>query len=200
MHTNIPTQPPDTIFLVEVSTLPLGEMLVSSFGPESLLVPDEEHLFCEQPSHTTLLLPAAAASMLSAALQPTTVRLSPARLDQLLAAGLHAVRRSYAPHSHSPSGVVALYECATSGGDSVRGGEEWALATGSYMENAAYNPSLPPLQCALIPMMLEAGQSAGALRLVVLFERADARILQAEQTSAFVRQIAPHCACVTVHL
>src|SRR5262249_11163065 len=56
--------------------------------------------------------------------------------DELALGALEAAATSYAPHSKSPSGVAIR----------SKGG---AIFCGSYIENAAFNPSLAPFQAAL---------------------------------------------------
>src|ERR1700722_13052477 len=53
--------------------------------------------------------------------------------DPLVLEALKAAEQAYAPYSRSPSGVALL----TANG---------RVFAGSYIENAAFNPSLPPLQ------------------------------------------------------
>ena len=76
--------------------------------------------------------------------------------DPVVEHALEAACRSYAPYSHCPSGI--------------------ALATddqsfvGIYCENAAFNPSLSPLQGALLSLYTH-GRKIGEVRRVVLVER-----------------------------
>lgn len=65
--------------------------------------------------------------------------------DQLALAALAAANRSHAPYSKSYAGVALR----TTGG---------VLAAGSYGENAAFNPSLSPLQAALSNLNLAGGR------------------------------------------
>ncbi len=64
------------------------------------------------------------------------LRLEAANADSLAEAALEAASTSYAPYSHNYS-AVAL--------ESGQG----AVVTGRYAENAAYNPSMSPMQAAL---------------------------------------------------
>ncbi len=73
-------------------------------------------------------------------------------------AALSAANRSYAPYSHSNSGV-AIRTVDDSGNEKVY--------TGAYSENAAFNPSLSPLQGALIAMVAD-GRSWSTIKDVVL--------------------------------
>ncbi|MEO8383480.1 MAG: cytidine deaminase [Acidobacteriota bacterium] len=62
--------------------------------------------------------------------------------DDLALAALEAANMSYAPYSKSYAGVALR----------VRNG---AIVTGAYAENAAFNPSLSPLQAALSQLNLQ---------------------------------------------
>jgi cytidine deaminase len=82
--------------------------------------------------------------------------LSTASIDPLVLAALKAAQQAYSPYSRSPSGSAIL----TSTGRTF---------AGSYIENAAFNPSLPPLQAALAGYFA-AGPSAGDIQRAVLVE------------------------------
>ncbi|STM38216.1 cytidine deaminase [Escherichia coli] len=62
--------------------------------------------------------------------------------DALSQAAIAAANRSHMPYSKSPSGVAL--EC-----------KDGRIFSGSYAENAAFNPTLPPLQGALILLNLK---------------------------------------------
>ncbi|EPF2927241.1 cytidine deaminase [Vibrio navarrensis] len=62
--------------------------------------------------------------------------------DELLKAAISAMNRSHAPYTHNLSGVALQ----------VRSGKTYL---GAYAENAAFNPSLPPLQVALMQLLLD---------------------------------------------
>lgn len=68
-------------------------------------------------------------------------RISVPEPDELTHAAAMAAAMSYAPYSHAFAGIALR----TSDGVTV---------TGAYAENAAFNPSLPPLQVALSQMNL----------------------------------------------
>jgi cytidine deaminase len=97
--------------------------------------------------------------------------------DELTAAAWEAARNSYAPYTKAYSGVAV----------STRSGR---IFKGSYIENAAYNPSLPPLQAALVPLAF-AGQSYEEISDVVLVETEGAAISQKSVAEAAVSVIAP---------
>jgi len=92
-------------------------------------------------------------------------------------AARYAAAKSYAPYTHSPSGVAIR---------SRRG----SVYSGSYIENAAFNPSLPPLQVALIGMAM-ANEDFGDIAEVVLAEAANNSISQLSSTKSLVGVIAP---------
>lgn len=85
--------------------------------------------------------------------------------DPLEQAAKLAACRSYAPYSHSYSGVALLTQ-------------NNQIFSGSYAENAAFNPSLSPLQAAFTTLNL-AGYEFRDITDVVLAESQSAQISQA---------------------
>ncbi|WKE66916.1 cytidine deaminase [Gallaecimonas kandeliae] len=85
-------------------------------------------------------------------LGPTNLSLAATSADPLHQAAAQAASHSHSPYSGTAAGVA------------LQMGER--LVTGSYLENAAYNPSLPPLQAALILAAME-GLPWQASRLVL---------------------------------
>ncbi|SFN94675.1 cytidine deaminase [Xenorhabdus japonica] len=75
--------------------------------------------------------------------------------DELVQAALDATNRSHAPYSQSHAGI-ALQD------------EQEKIYTGRYAENAAFNPSLPPLQAALIFMNMAGGNCQSIKRAVLV--------------------------------
>jgi len=90
--------------------------------------------------------------------------------DKVVQSAIAAANRSHAPYSHAPSGIALEMADGT-------------IFAGSYAENAAFNPSLPPLQAALNLLSLSGYEYAG-IRRAVLAEREDADLLQWSATSA----------------
>jgi len=88
-----------------------------------------------------------------------------------------AAANAYAPYSNSPSGVAIR---------SRRGN----VYRGSYIENAAFNPSLPPLQVALVAMAI-ANEDFGDIAEVVLAEAGNNSISHLSATKSLVTVIAP---------
>jgi cytidine deaminase len=105
------------------------------------------------------------------------IRLVSGTGDALAAAALDAAARAYAPHTKAISGCSVR----------TKSGKTYA---GSYLENAAFNPSLSPLQAALVNVVF-AGEELGAITRVALVEMRGAVISQRPATEAVLRAIAP---------
>ncbi|MBD2826511.1 cytidine deaminase [Xenorhabdus szentirmaii] len=90
--------------------------------------------------------------------------------DELVQAALEAANRSHAPYSQSHSGI-ALQD------------EKGRIYTGRYAENAAFNPSLPPLQAALIFMNMS-GSDCLSIKRAVLVEGENSRLSQWNATQS----------------
>ncbi len=78
--------------------------------------------------------------------------------DTLVLTALDAANQSYAPYSNSYSGAALL-------------GKDGKIYPGRYAENAAFNPSLPPLQAALILMNISGGDCLAIDRAVLVEEK-----------------------------
>jgi cytidine deaminase len=98
-------------------------------------------------------------------------------VESMAQAARYAAANAYAPYTNSPSGVAIR---------SRRGN----IYRGSYIENAAFNPSLPPLQVALVAMTL-ANEDFSEIAEVVLAEAANNSISQLSATKSLVAVIAP---------
>ncbi|MBD8451326.1 cytidine deaminase [Serratia rubidaea] len=92
--------------------------------------------------------------------------------DALAIAALDAANRSHAPYSQAHSGVAL----ETSDGK---------IYAGRYAENAAFNPSLPPLQAALILLNMSGGDCR-RIRRAVLAEPQSAVLSQHDATRALL--------------
>jgi cytidine deaminase len=114
-------------------------------------------------------------------MQPGAIRLEvdPRELappEALATAALRAAEASYAPYSDTLSGIALAAR---------RGG----VHVGRYAENAAFNPSLSPLQAALVRLALT-GVPYDAITAAVLVETAGP-ISQRAVTEALLATIAP---------
>lgn len=88
--------------------------------------------------------------------------------DDLTDAALQAANASYAPYSHSYAGVALK----TSDG---------SIYTGGVAENAAFNPSMSPLEAAIVTMTINGGKTYADIVDAVLVEAAESK---ASQTGA----------------
>ena len=98
--------------------------------------------------------------------------------DALTQAAIQAANRCHAPYSHSPSGVALELKDGT-------------IFSGSYAENAAFNPTLPPLQGALNLLSLN-GYDYPAIQRAILAEKADAALIQWDATVATLKALGCH--------
>ena len=96
--------------------------------------------------------------------------------DQALLRALEAARRSYAPYSGCAAGVAL----------ETRDGRQFR---GSYAENAAFNPSFPPLQAALCHLVSE-GAALGDITRGVLVQKAAPASLE-PSTRSLLAGLAP---------
>ena len=95
--------------------------------------------------------------------------------DDLAQSAIAAANKSHAPYSQSPSGVAL--EC-----------RDGRIFSGSYAENAAFNPTLPPLQGALNLLSLN-GYDYPDIERAVLAEKADAPLIQWDATAATLKAL-----------
>ena len=98
-------------------------------------------------------------------------------VESVAQAARYAAANAYAPYSNSPSGVAIR---------SRRGN----IYRGSYIENSAFNPSLPPLQVALVGVAM-ANEDFSDIAEVVLAEAANNSISQLNATRSVLAVIAP---------
>ncbi|XP_020215824.1 cytidine deaminase 1 [Cajanus cajan] len=169
-------------FLQEVRGAGDVEILVTShstqqFSPLSRFLPhsfgpsDLQHLdspLLLEPHHNALTLPQ------HVALPPHKLKLP----------ALDAANKSHAPYSASPSGVALL--------DSLGN-----VFQGSYVESAAFNPSLGPLQAALVAFVAGGGHDYHRIVDAVLVEKDAAAIKQEDTARLLLQSISPNCHLTT---
>lgn len=85
---------------------------------------------------------------------------------------------SYAPYSLSKSGVSIQIEAGK-------------IYSGSYLENAAFNPSVSPLQAALVALVADL-HDYSEIKEVMLVEMEPAQTSQKASTTQLLNSIAPH--------
>ncbi|BAE74243.1 Cytidine deaminase [Sodalis glossinidius str. 'morsitans'] len=154
------------ICLPERSAATLASYLPDAFGPRDLAI---QSLLLDEIDHAF-----AAAAWLDHDLSAP----SPDDNDPLVSTALDAASRSHAPYSQSHSGVALQTQ-------------DGCVYAGRYAENAAFNPSLPPLQTALI-LMNAAGADDRQIRRAVLAERQNAPITQWPATNATLAALGCH--------
>ena len=154
-------------FMEEIS--PTGEILI--------LIPNQP------PAKLASILPAAfgpaalGATQGALPIRKANLALAGVTSDALTVAALDAACRSYAPYSKSPAGVAIR----TTGG---------RIFQGCYVENVAFNPSLSPLQTALV-QLIAAGKAYSEISEVTLVEVHGAKISQRAVTETVLAALAP---------
>ncbi|WP_213991181.1 cytidine deaminase [Sodalis sp. dw_96] len=136
----------------------LSHYLPDAFGPRDLSI---QSLLLDKVDHGYRLT-AATANGLSTN-------------DPLLQQALQAANQSHAPYSQAHSGVALQLA-------------DGRIFAGRYAENAAFNPSLPPLQSALILLNINGGNCLD-IRRAVLVERDAAPLSQWDATCSTLRAL-----------
>ncbi len=113
-------------------------------------------------------------------LLPQDHGLSTGDKDELVRSAVLAANSSYAPYSNCFSGVALLTE-------------DGRIVSGRYAENAAYNPSLSPLQSAVSQLIMSSPpQQELQLKAAVLAEKlSEPSVSQLKFTSAALHAVAP---------
>ncbi|MGR7921418.1 cytidine deaminase [Zobellella denitrificans] len=96
--------------------------------------------------------------------------------DPLLLAALAEANASYAPYSQNRAGVALLLD-------------DGRVCRGRYLENAAFNPSLSPMQLALSQVLLQ-GATPARIRQAVMVE-AEAGIRQHDTAAQTLARLSP---------
>ena len=102
---------------------------------------------------------------------------SPVEEEDIIFSVIRAARSSYAPYTGAVSGV------------SIRT-KDGKIYNGSYLENAAYNPSLSPLQTALVALVADK-KNYEEISHVVLGEYSDAKISHRAVTEEILKSLIP---------
>jgi cytidine deaminase len=102
--------------------------------------------------------------------------LSPIIHDPVVKAALAAANASYAPYTFSYAGVALK----------TRAG---GIFTGSVAENAAFNPSMSPLEAAIVNLVISGGKSYADIIEAVLVEATSSKASQSAATHAVLRAI-----------
>ena len=102
--------------------------------------------------------------------------IDPAPADPVTEAALRAANASYAPYSHSYAGVAL-------------GTGDGRVYSGAVAENAAFNPSMSPLEAAVVSLVISGGRGYGDITDAVLVEVAGAVASQVSATKAVLAAI-----------
>lgn len=151
-------------------------------GSRSVWSVRNDHVIGEMTARYLHLADGPAMSVINGVRLPLAESLQPPEDRPLADAALSATNRAYAPYSKDPSGIAIR----TADGK---------LFNGAYAENAAFNPSLNPIQSALINMAL-AGEKYEDIRGVALVEPVSAginphEVSQVDFTLDVLHHIAP---------
>lgn len=97
--------------------------------------------------------------------------------DALIQQAVEAMNMSHAPYTNNLSGLAL--ELANG-----------RVFKGAYAENAAFNPSLPPLQVALIQVLL-AGETFDSIKAAALVENSEGKISHLADTQSTLEALNP---------
>ncbi|KVI01207.1 cytidine deaminase 1-like [Cynara cardunculus var. scolymus] len=160
---------------------PISSILPNPFGPFDLL-DQETPLILEK--HDNQLSLKHDSSIIQNGITPNlsngNCELIDTNEEALKTEALEAARRSHAPYSNCPSGV-ALMDC------------EGKVYKGSYMESAAYNPSMMPVQAALVAYMVAGGGGYERIVAAVMVEKGGAPVRQEDTARLMMKYISPKC-------
>ncbi|XP_027342820.1 cytidine deaminase 1-like [Abrus precatorius] len=157
---------------------PLSHFLPHPFRPHDLL-PLHSPLLLE-PHHNALTLhPHSPSNNINAVSSNGHVA-----THKLKIAALEAANESHAPYSGSPSGVAL---------EDRRGN----IYKGSYVESAAFNPSLGPVQAALVAFVAGGGGDYEEIVCAVLVEKEGAVVKQEHTARLLLQSISPNCPFTT---
>ncbi|KAJ7973715.1 Cytidine deaminase [Quillaja saponaria] len=153
---------------------PLSHFLSHRFGPDNLL--DKEVPLLLEPHHNRLSFLRESNNLSNGICNGNSSKID----GKLKHAALEAANKSHAPYSGSPSGVALM-------------DFEGKIYKGSYMESAAYNPSLGPVQAALVAYVAGGGEEYDKIVAAALVEK-DGAVVKQEQTAKLLLQsISPQC-------
>ncbi|EFJ37978.1 hypothetical protein SELMODRAFT_73389 [Selaginella moellendorffii] len=157
----------------------LSRFLPHRFGPDDLLAQDLDFPLLLEPRNNGLVLEGLDHKCYRGR-EEDGLDLSGLEDARLRDAALEAANKSYAPYTGSPSGVAIFTRNAR-------------VFSGSYCESAAFNPSLPPLQAAIVAFVANGGGGYQDIVCAVLVETKNSSVQQAPTTRMALDQISPRC-------
>ncbi|CAN1340666.1 Cytidine deaminase 1 [Linum perenne] len=149
----------------------LSTFLPHRFGPDNLLHKDVPLILERHDNKLSLISPNS---------NPSSVA------NELKLEALEAANRSHAPYSMCPSGVALM--------DS-----EGKVYRGSYMESAAYNPSLGPVQAAIVAYIVGGGAGYERIVAAALVEKEGVAVRQEGTARLIMSTVAPKCEVKVFH-
>lgn len=106
---------------------------------------------------------------------------------EVMSAAERAATKAHAPYSGCPAGFAM-------------GDEEGRIFVGSYAESAAYNPSLGPVQGAMVSFVAGGGGlEYGRIVTAALVERKDGFVSQESTARILLEKVAPNCLLRVYH-
>ncbi|CAN1340665.1 Cytidine deaminase 1 [Linum perenne] len=154
----------------------LSTFLPHRFGPDNLLHKDVPLILERHDNKLSLISPNS---------NPSSVANGNLNGELKLEA-LEAANRSHAPYSMCPSGVALM--------DS-----EGKVYRGSYMESAAYNPSLGPVQAAIVAYIVGGGAGYERIVAAALVEKEGVAVRQEGTARLIMSTVAPKCEVKVFH-
>jgi cytidine deaminase len=108
--------------------------------------------------------------------QSHDMTLSPVPGDSVVETALKAANASYAPYTFDYAGMALKTK-------------DGQIFTGSIAENAAYNPSMSPLEAAVVNLVISGGKSYSDIVDAVLVEAEGSKVSQVAATRAVLAAI-----------
>ena len=157
----------------------LGQLLPLRFKPADLL-PDPSTPLLLAPQNNRIQFDARSAASLGGLSGQNSI------FGTAAEEALREAQQSYSPYSRCPAGVAI-----------ITGDEQ--VYSGGYIESAAYNPSMPPLQTAIIDAVIDGMPCYTEVRQVVLVELRGGPVQHENTTRVMLEQIAPEAELIVLH-
>lgn len=157
----------------------LNDLLPRKFGPRDL-ISDKAFPLLLEPQDNPVSYSTVAANLLSERMQTGSENGYKQTLQRAADAALKAAQQSYTPYTRSPAGIAIITH-------------DGSVFSGSYLESAAYNPSLPPFQAAVVEAVVEHRLADPTeVREVLLAELPSAPISQYHQSYSLTKLMNPN--------
>lgn len=164
-----------------LSFIPLSTLLPHPFGPTDLLHRDAL-LLLEQKDNNIIIQEEEERDGTVICKKSERVQYE----TEVKKAAERAARRAHAPYSGCPTGFAM-------------GDEKGRIFSGSYAESAAYNPSLGPIQAAMIGFVGGGGGEYGSIVTAALVETKGSLVSQESTARILLEKVAPMCTLHVYH-